>query len=160
MNATDVKYIVIHCTAGFGDLKSIKKHWHNVLGWKTGGYHRIVKEDGKTHKLYPFHRQVNGVKGHNHEAIHISYIGGVDPKNYSKAKDTRTNNQNDSIIKNIIDAMCWLSDNGNDLSQVKILGHRDFSPDKNGNGIIESWERIKECPSFEVSEEYAYLQPI
>lgn len=35
---------------------------------------------------------------------------------------------------------------------VKIIGHRDLSPDLNGNGIIEPFEFMKACPSFEVSE--------
>lgn len=161
MESKNIKYIVIHCTAGFGDLKSIKKYWKDVLGWRTGGYHRIVKRDGKTHKLYPFHRQVNGVRNHNHECIHISYIGGVDPKNYKFAKDTRTNNQKESIIKNIMEAMKWLSDNGNDLSGVSIVGHRDISStDKNNNGVIDSWERTKECPSFDAIEEYKWMAKI
>jgi N-acetylmuramoyl-L-alanine amidase len=33
-----------------------------------------------------------------------------------------------------------------------ILGHRDFSPDKNGNGIIEYFEWIKSCPSFDAAD--------
>ena len=156
MKAKDVRYIVIHCTAGFGNLKSIESFWKSK-GWGTGGYHRIVKQDGKTHKLYDFGTVVNGVKGHNHECIHISYIGGVNPKNYKEAKDTRTDEQKDGLTANIIDAMVWIENNGGDFSKVQILGHRDFSPDKNGNGKIESWERTKECPSFEAKEEYGWL---
>jgi N-acetyl-anhydromuramyl-L-alanine amidase AmpD len=34
--------------------------------------------------------------------------------------------------------------------QAEILGHRDLSPDKNGDGIITSDEWMKECPSFDV----------
>jgi N-acetylmuramoyl-L-alanine amidase len=33
-----------------------------------------------------------------------------------------------------------------------ILGHRDFSPDKDGDGIIEFFEWIKYCPGFDVKE--------
>jgi len=33
---------------------------------------------------------------------------------------------------------------------VKLLGHRDFSPDLDGDGIIERNEWIKTCPGFEV----------
>ena len=157
MKATDIKYIVIHCTAGFGSLGSIKAYWKSK-GWRTGGYHRIIKQDGKTHKLYPFNRVVNGVRSHNHECIHLSYIGGVDPKNYKKAKDTRTNAQKDSIIKNITEALQWITLNGGDIDNVEIVGHRDLSSeDSNGNGKIDSWERSKECPSFEAIKEYAWL---
>lgn len=33
-----------------------------------------------------------------------------------------------------------------------VLGHRDFSRDQNGNGIIDRWEWIKSCPSFDVRD--------
>jgi len=33
-----------------------------------------------------------------------------------------------------------------------VLGHRDFSTDTNGNGIIDKWEWIKSCPSFDVRD--------
>ncbi|MFC2110494.1 N-acetylmuramoyl-L-alanine amidase [Bacteroidota bacterium] len=156
MEAKNVRFIVIHCTAGFGNIKSIKAFWKSK-GWRTGGYHRVIKQNGKTHTLYPFGRVTNGVKNHNHECIHISYIGGVDPKDYKKAMDTRTNAQKDSLTKNITEALQWIDLNGGDSTKVEILGHRDFSPDQNGNGKIESWERIKECPSFEVKNEYKWL---
>jgi N-acetylmuramoyl-L-alanine amidase len=38
-----------------------------------------------------------------------------------------------------------------------ILGHRDTSPDLNGNGIVEPCEWLKECPSFDAAKEYARL---
>ena len=38
-----------------------------------------------------------------------------------------------------------------------IRGHRDFSPDLNGNGTIEPNEWIKDCPSFDAREEYKNL---
>ena len=48
-----------------------------------------------------------------------------------------------------------LKDNGKDITKnVGIVGHRDFSPDKDKNGIIASWERIKECPCFDPILEY------
>jgi hypothetical protein len=34
---------------------------------------------------------------------------------------------------------------------ISIKGHRDYSPDMNGNGIIERNEWIKTCPGFDVS---------
>ena len=35
----------------------------------------------------------------------------------------------------------------------RVCGHRDLSPDRNGNGEIEPEEWIKACPCFEVKEE-------
>lgn len=34
---------------------------------------------------------------------------------------------------------------------AKVLGHRDHSPDTNGNGVIEPFEWLKECPTFDVA---------
>lgn len=44
-----------------------------------------------------------------------------------------------------------------EFPQARIRGHRDFSPDRNGNGIIEPFEYIKECPCFNAEEEYKDL---
>lgn len=33
-----------------------------------------------------------------------------------------------------------------------ICGHRDLSPDKNGNGLVEPFEWIKTCPGFNVPD--------
>ena len=40
----------------------------------------------------------------------------------------------------------------------RVCGHRDLSPDRNGNGEIEPEEWIKACPCFEVKEESYALQ--
>lgn len=32
-----------------------------------------------------------------------------------------------------------------------ITGHRDLSPDQNGDGIVEPWEWLKTCPGFDVT---------
>ena len=159
MKASAVKYIVIHCSAGYGNLESIKRFWANVLKWAIGGYHLFIDFDGKLTVLYPFATVVNGVKGYNDKAIHICYQGGVKKDNYKIAEDTRTQKQKETLTTCIVEALCWINNNGGDVSKVKILGHRDLSPDKNGNGVIESWERIKECPSFNAITEYKNLQP-
>ena len=33
-----------------------------------------------------------------------------------------------------------------------VMGHRDLSPDKNGNGLAEPFEWLKTCPGFEVRD--------
>ncbi|MGI9293423.1 MAG: lysozyme, partial [Pseudomonadales bacterium] len=33
---------------------------------------------------------------------------------------------------------------------AEVLGHRDLSPDLDGDGVIEEHEWLKECPSFDV----------
>ena len=151
-----INFIVIHCSAGFGDLASIKKFWKDTLKWKTGGYHRWVDLDGGVTDLYDLDVITNGVKGFNNHSVHISYRGGVDKNNVNKALDTRTEAQKESIITSIKKVLEELK-KYQSINHIKILGHRDFSKDQNGNGIVDSWERIKECPSYEVKDQYQWL---
>ena len=37
----------------------------------------------------------------------------------------------------------------------RVCGHRDLSPNRNGNGEIEPEEWIKTCPCFEVKDEFS-----
>ena len=181
-----IKYIAIHCSAGFSLIPAIENFWYRPktkggLGWKgpatptstaNPGYSIVIYEDGTMWYVtkngsystdvskFDITKITNGVLGFNSETISISYIGGVEKTNTSKAKDTRTTDQKKSIIEAIQLVQELLKNIGQDLSQIKIQGHRDFSPDKNGNGVIDSWERIKECPSFDAIPEYKYLIPV
>lgn len=156
-----INKIVIHCSAGHGDLKSVQSFWHRPksnggLGWKTGGYHRWVDYDGSVTKVYELAVVTNGVRGHNEDTVHIAYRGGVLRENANKAFDSRTELQKAGIINAIRQILEELKQY-QDISNIEIWGHRDFSPDKNKNGIIESWERIKECPSFDAMPEYKWI---
>lgn len=158
--AKGIKFIAIHCSAGFGKRASIEAFWKSK-GWRSPGYHRLIYTDGTIHKLLPFAATSNGVLGFNNETINICYIGGVENSGTLrspnwKAKDTRTEAQKTAIKTCINEAQHWLKQNKN-TNKIIVQGHRDFSPDLNKNGIIESWERIKECPSFDAKKEYQTL---
>jgi len=150
-----IKRIFVHCTAGFGSVEGIKRYWKSI-GWKSVGYHRIIAEDGEVFQLAPYYKVTNGVKGYNATSIHVAYIGGVERENVHKAKDTRTKEQKEALICEIENALLYLKQFQR-IDDVEILGHRDISPDKNLNGIVDSWERIKECPSYDCIPEYAHL---
>lgn len=152
-----IKHIIIHCTAGpqTQTLESIRNYWHNVLKWKTGGYHKMVFPDGDIVDLYPLTTVTNGVKGFNSNSVHISYVGGIDSKGH--AIDNRTPEQKESLLRAIKDVYGELSKH-QDVGHILIRGHRDFSPDKNGNGIVDPWEYLKQCPCFEVLDEYGWIQ--
>ena len=140
-----IKYIVVHCTATPTDatIASIKNYWEQELGWKNPGYHYIIKRNGEIVKLNDEANISNGVAGHNRYAIHISYIGGIDK--VGKPIDNRTDQQKHSLFNKLV----FLSEK---YPNATILGHRDFSSDKNGNGKIEHNEWIKACPSFDVKD--------
>lgn len=172
--AIKINNIVIHCSAGFGNVASIQNFWKNTLKWKSKGYHFIIDTNGQIFYLKSneengysiFEKDLNlelitnGVKSNNEKTVHICYIGGVEnigtaKKPIWKGKDTRTDSQKQSIQKCIQKAIKWLKDNEKDITKnLGIVGHRDFSSDKDKNGVIASWERIKECPCFDAILEY------
>lgn len=144
-----IERIFVHCTAGsqkqtVEDFKAEFKR----KGWKNPGYHYVVMPDGKVESLLPEDSISNGVKGYNSTAINVAYVGGIDAK--GKGVDNRTPEQKKSL-KTI------LSQLKKKYPDAEILGHRDISPDKNGNGIVDPWERIKECPVFDAKVEYKDL---
>jgi len=149
----NITHIFIHCSAGFGDHAAMQRHWRS-LGWRNEGYHRIVYTNGMIIKAVEFSRVTNGVANWNSRSIHICYQGGVNRQNVNQALDTRTLEQNAGLITCINEALDWCRTfmPASAVAKIKILGHRDISPDKNLNGRIDPWERIKECPSFEVAD--------
>ncbi|RUP39777.1 MAG: N-acetylmuramoyl-L-alanine amidase [Acinetobacter sp.] len=140
-----IKYIVLHCTAGAQtqSLASIKAHWRNQ-GWKTDGYHHLISHDGAVNDLVPIEKPSNGVKGYNSVSINICYKGGVDLKT-GRPLDNRTDLQKAAMKGLVLKYKQMFPD-------AIILGHRDFSPDKNRDGVIQPNEWMKACPSFSVKE--------
>jgi N-acetylmuramoyl-L-alanine amidase len=127
-----IRYIVLHCTATpqSTTIESISSYWKNKLGWKSPGYHFIIKPSGEVVNLHPIEKPSNGVAGYNATSIHISYIGGVD--RFGKPVDNRTPEQ----VAAQIDLLKRLT---REFPKAKILGHRDFPGVK------------KACPSFDVA---------
>lgn len=142
----EIKYIVVHCTAAKSDqtTQSIKQYWANVLGWKTYGYHYLIAADGTVENLVDESKPANGVKGYNANSIHVCYKGGFG------GKDTRTFYQKTEMIS-LIKALKRKYPN------AVVKGHRDFSPDLNGDGKITPNEWVKLCPCFDAQTEYAKL---
>lgn len=134
-----IKYLVVHCTATpqTTTIESIQNHWRKVLGWKSPGYHYIVKPDGTIVNLQPESLASNGVADYNTPSIHISYIGGIDAA--GKAIDNRTVAQRNSLAI----ALYILKQRYPD---AVIQGHRDFP------------KVAKDCPCFHAKLEYASIK--
>jgi N-acetylmuramoyl-L-alanine amidase len=145
-----IKFLVVHCTATAQNatIKALQNGW-KALGWSRPGYHYVVFPDGSYRALLDIELPSNGVAGFNANSIHVSYIGGVGPD--GKPADTRTDAQKATLLR-------LLTENKKRFPAAKILGHRDFSPDKNGNGKVDYWERIKECPCFDAIPEYSKVK--
>jgi len=133
-----IDWIVIHCTAGYGDIIGIRNYWIRKLKWKSPGYHIVVDLDGGVNFIESFDNITNGVSGYNSNSIHISYIGGVLRNDITKPYDSRTDAQKDGLKLAISIAR-------NYAPNAFIKGHRDF-PNVN-----------KACPSFDAIKEYRDL---
>ena len=144
-----IERIFVHCTASkqAATVEDIKREF-KAKGWKNPGYHYLVDANGKTHNLLPEDQVSNGVQGYNQTSINVAYIGGIDGA--GKGVDNRTEEQKQALKK-------ILTELKKKYPGAEIMGHRDISPDKNGNGIVDPWERIKECPCFDAKTEYKDL---
>ena len=85
----NIKYIVLHCTATLPTAKveAIQKYWKEKRGWKSPGYHYIIKANGDVVKLLDENKVSNGVLGFNENCINVCYIGGITKD--GKNADTR-----------------------------------------------------------------------
>lgn len=141
-----IKYIAVHCTASSQNTTIAQlMSGFRLRGWKYPGYHYVVQSSGKVVQLLDVDKVSNGVRGYNSECINIAYIGGIDAK--GKAIDNRTPEQKAALRELLMSLR-------GEYPTAIIQGHRDFSPDLNKNGKIESNEWIKMCPSFDAKAEY------
>jgi N-acetyl-anhydromuramyl-L-alanine amidase AmpD len=143
--------LFVHCTAGDQNTtpQQLLDFFYRVKKWSRPGYHYVVSADGSVTQLWPESKYSNGVKGMNPNSINVAWIGGVD-KQHPNGIDNRTQAQKVGL-RNL------LTELKRKYPKAIIMGHRDTSPDKNHNGIIDPWERIKECPCFDAMVEYKDL---
>jgi N-acetylmuramoyl-L-alanine amidase len=143
-----ILYLVVHCTAGppMQSTPEILHFWaRKYPNWKgRPGYHIIIDANGHCDRLQEDWNYTNGVAGYNSNCLHVCYKGG------QNGIDTRTEQQKTELLRVLTR---WK----NIYPYAKIKGHRDFSPDKDGNGRIDTYEYIKDCPCFNAIPEYAHL---
>lgn len=141
-----IERIFVHCTAGSQrqTLADLQNEFRRK-GWKNPGYHYVIFPDGTVHQLADDAVVANGVKGYNARGLHVAYVGGIDAA--GRPVDNRTPAQKEALIR----VLRMLHRR---YPAAQILGHRDISPDKNHNGIVDPWERIKECPCFDAKVEF------
>lgn len=147
--------IIIHCTATpEGSVRTVEdiRKQHKAQGWSDIGYHYLIYLDGTVHEGRSVDIVGAHANGHNSHSIGVCYVGGLEnrpnvPYNRLKAKDTRTPAQKMALVSLLVDLRKL-------YPKARIIGHRDLSPDLNGNGIADPSEWIKECPAFDAKTEY------
>lgn len=136
--------IVVHCSATREDCTLSPEAldlMHRRRGFNGTGYHYYIRKDGTVHLTRPVERIGAHVKGFNANSIGVCYEGGLDCR--GRPADTRTPAQKDSLLLLIHQLQ-------QRFPSCRVCGHRDLSPDLNGNGEIEPEEWIKACPCFDV----------
>lgn len=172
MKPSEIDSIVIHCSATpegkdvtLEDIDAM----HKAKGWKMVGYNYVIELDGTIREGRPIsmagaHCNTSGTSGrpYNYHSIGICYIGGIEATKDSRGriiaklnsrgraipKDTRTDAQKIALHKLVWELFAKYE------NITDILGHRDASPDKNGDGKISRNEWIKDCPCFDVRSEF------
>ena len=147
----EVNLIVVHCSATRVDRDITARDidsFHRVRGFSSWGYHYYVRKDGSIEKMRDESEPGAHAYGHNRDSIGLCYEGGLDVN--GRPADTRTAAQKRTLV-------ALLRSLRADYPGARIGGHRDLSPDVNGNGRVDKWERTKECPCFDAAEEYADL---
>jgi hypothetical protein len=128
--------IVIHCSASpNGKQKTLEqlRAEHKARGFSDIGYHWIIQPSGQ---LLPGRKEgIVGahVQGHNSDSIGVCMIG--------LSKFTL---QQWGTLAEIVSQL------KRKYPRSSVVGHRDLSPDLNGDGKISPNEWVKLCPSFSV----------
>lgn len=162
--ARKIDLIVIHCSASpngrslftgkLGDAnfttpaQEIDK-WHAARGFRRNpnwsrlqeptlqhiGYHFVVYTAGAVLACRHLDEVGAHVQGYNSNSIGICMIG-ID--HYSAEQW--------HCLKILIEEL------RKTYPRARVVGHRDLSPDTDGDGIVEPQEWLKTCPGFEVAD--------
>lgn len=142
----EINLIVIHCSATPQGLDIGVKQidaMHRARGFAMIGYHYVIRENGRREGGRAIDRPGAHVSGHNAKSIGVCLIGGLDHNR--KPANTFTPQQ-------FAELEVLLRELKSKFPKARIVGHRDLSPDLDGDGVIERHEWVKECPCFDVAE--------
>lgn len=158
--------IVIHCSATRNGkmLRTAERSaaqvidaWHAKRGFRRTspaartynpelrhiGYHFVIDTDGMVDTGRKVGETGAHVRGHNLHSIGICLVGGItaDGKNHGEYTELQWRALH-GLLKHL----------ESHHPGAKICGHRDLSPDLNGDGKITRNEWVKDCPCFNVSD--------
>lgn len=163
-----VTAIVLHCSAtpnGVAFNAADIDAWHKARGFKRDsqarrnfnpnltsiGYHLVIDSDGKIETGRGLEEIGAHVQGSNARSIGICMVG---TDKFSKAQWLALRQTIINLAGTIKGTPIITSDAALDAYKtmgISIKGHRDYSPDLNGDGIIQRTEWTKTCPGFDVA---------
>ena len=118
-----------HSATNVGAQMIFENHWRN-LGWRNGGYHEIILQNGDVEICYVPTVVVNGVGDHNTDSYHICVVGNFRPNG------TQPNAaQMRALLERIRVNMSRFT-----IPVGRVLGHNEFANTSNFN------HRSNTCP--------------
>lgn len=172
--ARPITALVIHCSASpdakWLDIREIDR-WHAARGFKRDpawvkkhnphlphiGYHRVIDVNGES--AFGRHYEEIGahVQGSNAKSIGICMVGtsrftsqawlGLKWTVIAILRELAISRLPGRHIDTADDVVACAKEMG-----ITICGHRDYSPDQDGDGVVEPWEWLKTCPGFSVAD--------
>lgn len=140
-----INLIVIHCTAtrnGVPVSVQTVDQWHRARGFSGIGYHYLIQPDGTVDQGRLEEQMGAHAKGFNLHSIGVCLVGGTGgPDRQNPGQFTEAAWESLRIaVQDLMDR----------YPDAQVVGHRDLSPDLDGDGQVEPHEWIKLCPAFEV----------
>ena len=162
-----INAIVLHCSAtpsgqwlggkrpgqlGYRTAPSIIDEWHKARGFKRTeamrnafnwalpsiGYHWVIDIDGRIWTGRNPEEPGAHVAGHNALTLGICLVGGVE-------REARYTPAQWASAAELVQGLRTLLG-----TRTAVVGHRDYSPDTDRDGVVEPHEWLKTCPGFDV----------
>lgn len=148
---SSITTLVIHCSAspdGCAHTEEDIDRWHAERGFARGagnighhaphlkhiGYHFVIRASGVVRVGRRLSEVGAHARGYNTCSIGTCLIG-----------TDRFTDPQWQVLKSHVTSLCG------DYPGLKVVGHRDLSPDTNGDGAVSRDEWIKNCPGFDVA---------
>lgn len=174
----NINLIVIHCSAtpsgkpliqgkpgqpGYLNAPQVINAWHAERGFRRQpaavrafstrlpsiGYHYVIDLTGEVWSGRGLNEMGAHAAGFNAHSVGICLVGGAE------REAAYTPAQWDSLAQMVRmlseQFLVPLAPALNGQNRLGVMGHRDLSPDANGNGTVEPREWLKTCPGFDVS---------
>jgi len=149
-----IHFIILHCSGTKCDRRFTFNQCRNDHIYNRHrtdiGYHYYVELDGSIHRGRPEEEVGAHCKNRNLFSIGVCYEGGLSRIGYPA--DTRTPAQKEALLE-------LLTNLHRRYPNALIVGHRDLSRDRNGDGQITPEEFIKSCPCLDTMLEYEDIEP-
>ncbi len=154
-NRAKTEYVVWHCSATppSQDIGSAQIDiMHKAKGWDGIGYHFVIRYDGRVEPGEALKSRGAHVKGLNSVSVGVCMIGGVDEQ--GKSVNNFTDKQWQAA-RHVYEFLKLL------YPDASNIGHRDLSPDSDGDGRVQRHEFLKDCPCYSVAQwEENNLKPV